>query len=139
MNRILSPEQIREIEIRRITELYSDPCTEWGRAEIYKVIAIAQDAQTMKWLQEQCQELQPCEGCRPVPSQPNGCTDNDMRFCALFHHWQGRKEGYTLGLAKLWKVVDWLVPYKRAWIHEGLHDALIEWLGSQGISRPERT
>jgi hypothetical protein len=189
MNRLLSPEQILEQLKIRDPEIIPP----WVRDQ-WKAIAAAQDAQTMKWLQEQCQEKSPCEGCEGRTEDIDGQQNCDQLNCVPFNAWQGRqegyaarqaeldslskepkpcpcriydiqvcdkanevdlanvcvdfarwyyrREGYALGMAKLWEMVDWLAPYKRLWLTKEndaelvfIHDALIYWLQAQGIER----
>jgi hypothetical protein len=126
--RLLNPEQIAGIMVEKYLETPS---------VVYKAIAAAQDAQTMQWLQEQCQEPKPCEKC-PEPFPPH-CQSKEWD-CSILARWQGRQEASAYWLAKLWEMVDFL---------KGRHsdNCLVSWeyaasqateyLASQGI--PERT
>jgi hypothetical protein len=87
-----------------------------------------------------CQDPKPCP-CRIYDTQVcDKADDVDLaNVCIDFARWYYRKEGYTLGLAKLWEMVDWLkddVFYVQYRPNEFPH-RIDDYLKAQGI--PERT
>jgi hypothetical protein len=101
MNRLLTLEQINYI------------CKhpgEWHGKTREEAIAFAQDAQTMNWLQEQCQEPRPCEGVCGKTEEDRGRGGPNDYWCYLlgteeecpqWSRWQGRQEGYAARQAEL--------------------------------------
>jgi hypothetical protein len=98
-----------------------------------------------KWLQEQCQEPKPCLKCEILQMWPL-CPDTQGKtpkvpICSLYAHWQGRQEGYALGLATLWEMVDWIraLPieehYEQPWYPGRIIDRIAKRLKAQGIER----
>jgi hypothetical protein len=90
-----------------------------------------EECPTMKCPQ-QCQDPKPCP-CRIYDTQVCAKADDvDLaNVCIDFCKWYYRQEGYTLGLAKLWEMVDWL----NATMREYVALDCVKWLKAQGIER----
>jgi hypothetical protein len=109
--------------------LCSDECLLWAFETGADAMLEARD----KWLQEQCQELKPCP-CRIYDIQVcDKANEVDLaNVCVDFARWYYRREGYALGMAKLWELVDWLE--KDTWGKMVIMD-IRHWLKAQGIER----
>jgi hypothetical protein len=111
--------------------LCSDECLLWAFETGADAMLEARD----KWLQEQCREKSPCIGC---DIQEDGCREV-IGMCSKWFRWKGQQEGYALGLAKLWEMVDYIEILFVPNSHREWRDHIVQevkcYLKARGVER----